>query len=113
MAPPIKNPLPDFNSFSNKSGYVRLVRNFCREKEEDKAIKLICRIFSETMIDSYYNRFLDESFEGKMSLEELLEFAENYVKDQDLKYTLWDKVKVAFDIRFLFWFSRRVSKTIN
>uniref|UniRef100_A0A0N5BBW5 Ribonuclease H n=1 Tax=Strongyloides papillosus TaxID=174720 RepID=A0A0N5BBW5_STREA len=102
MAPPGKNPLPDFNSFPNKSAYVRLVRNFCRGKEEDEAIELICRIFPKTMIDSYYNRFLDDSFEGEMSVEELLEHVENYVKDQDLKDTLWDKAKAAYDIRFSF-----------
>uniref|UniRef100_A0A0K0FS07 Reverse transcriptase domain-containing protein n=1 Tax=Strongyloides venezuelensis TaxID=75913 RepID=A0A0K0FS07_STRVS len=102
MAPPGKNPLPDFNSFPNKSAYVRLVRNFCRGKEEDEAIELICRIFPKTMIDSYYNRFLDESFEGEMNAEELLEHVENYVKDQDLKDTLWDKAKAAYDIRFSF-----------
>uniref|UniRef100_A0AAF5DQ71 Ribonuclease H n=2 Tax=Strongyloides stercoralis TaxID=6248 RepID=A0AAF5DQ71_STRER len=102
MAPPVKNPLPDFNNFPNKIAYVKLVKNYCRGKGEDEAIDLICNAFPKMMIDSYFNRFLDDSFEGEMRMEELLEHIEEYVKEQELKDTLWDKANAAYSIRFPF-----------
>ncbi|CEF61504.1 Reverse transcriptase domain and Integrase,catalytic core domain and Ribonuclease H domain and Ribonuclease H-like domain-containing protein [Strongyloides ratti] len=102
MASPEKNPLPKFDGFPNKKAYVKLVKNFCRGKEEDEAIEIICNLFPKTMIESYFNRFLDDSFEGEMSAEELLNHIEEYVKEQDIKDTLWDKTKVAYEVRFAF-----------